>query len=144
MKVESLSKSGLISPWDPGFLSLVLYAFMVFSLVVILLFLSAWVGKKKSNDEKLKPYESGITPTGTARFRYPVPFYLIAVFFLIFELESLYILAWAVAAESLGWTGWLQITFFIFVLLASLFYIWRKGGLEWGPISPESSDRPKT
>ena len=142
--MESLSKYSLISPWDPGFLSLVLYAFLVFSLVVILLFLSAWVGKKKPNAEKLKPYESGITPTGTARFRYPVPFFLIAVFFLIFEVEVLYIFAWAVAAEFLGWTGWLQITFFIFVLLASLFYIWRKGGLEWGPISPESSDRPKT
>jgi NADH-quinone oxidoreductase subunit A len=144
MTVESLLKAGLASPWDPGFLSLVLYAFLVFGLVMILLFLSAWVGKKKPNAEKLKPYESGILPTGSARVRYPVPFYLIAVFFLIFEVEALYIFAWAVAAEFLGWTGWLQITFFIFVLLASLFYIWRKGGFEWGPISPESSDRPKT
>jgi NADH-quinone oxidoreductase subunit A len=117
---------------------------MVLALVAALLFLSAWVGEKKPNFEKAKPYESGITPTGSARFRYPVPFYLIAAFFLIFEVEAVYIFSWAIAAEPLGWAGWLQITFFILVLLASLLYLWGKGGLEWGPTSPKRPDRTKT
>jgi NADH-quinone oxidoreductase subunit A len=142
--LEPLANYGIWSPWEPGFLSLIIYAVMVFAVVAILLFLSGWLGKKKLDLEKLKPYESGITPTGSARFRYPVPFYLIAVFFLIFDVEAIYIFSWAIAADPLGWTGWFQITFFILVLLISLFYIWEKGGLEWGPISPKNSNRPKT
>ncbi len=117
---------------------------MVFFLVAILLFISGWMGERKLDVEKLKPYESGITPTGSARFRYPIPFYLIAAFFLIFDVEAIYIFSWAIAADPLGWAGWLQITFFILVLLISLFYIWEKGGLEWGPATPKSSNRPKT
>jgi NADH-quinone oxidoreductase subunit A len=98
-----------------------------------LLFLSAWLGEKRPDPEKRRPYECGIIPTGTARLRYPVPFYLVAVFFLIFDVEGAFIFSWAIAFELLGWRGWLQITFFIVVLLLGLFYIWRKGGLEWGP-----------
>jgi hypothetical protein len=95
------------SPWEPGLLSLALYAFLVFLVVGGMLF------------------------------------YLLATFFLIFDVEALYILSWAVAAEPLGWEGWMQISFFIFVLLVSLFYLWKKGGLEWGPKSPRSPERPR-
>ena len=111
---------------------------MVFILVAILLFISTWMGKKKPGLEKSKPYESGVTPTGSARFRFPIPFYLIATFFLIFDVEAIYLFSWAVAADPLGWTGWLQITFFILVLLISLYSIWKKGGLEWGPKYPKT------
>ena len=78
------------------------------------------------------PYESSIVPSGQARFRYPVPFYLVAAFFLIFDVEAAYIFSWAVAFDQLGWSGWLQISFFILVLFLSLLYLWWKGGLEWG------------
>jgi NADH-quinone oxidoreductase subunit A len=121
------------SAWEPGFSSLLLYAFLIIGLVAILLFLSGWLGEHREEPEKLNPYESGIIPTGSARFPYPVSFYLVAAFFLIFDVEAVYIFAWAIAAESLGWLGWLQISFFIIVLLLSLFYLWSKGGLEWGP-----------
>jgi NADH-quinone oxidoreductase subunit A len=124
-----------LSPWEPGILSSVVYGLLVMILVAILLFLSRWLGEKKKGVEKLRPFESGIIPTGTARFRYPVPFYLVAAFFLIFDVEAAYIFAWAIAFDRLGWAGWLQISFFIVVLLISLFYIWKKGGLEWGPKS---------
>jgi len=129
-----MTKYNLISgfsPWEPGIFSLALYAFMVLALIGILLFLCGWLGEKKSNFQKATPYECGILPTGNARFRYPAPFYLVAVFFLIFDLEAVFIFAWAVAFHELGWIGWLRITFFIAVLLLSLFYIWKKEGLDW-------------
>jgi NADH-quinone oxidoreductase subunit A len=110
---------------------------MVVGLVAVLLFFASWLGQKKENPEKLRPYESGIIPTGSARLRYPVPFFLVAIFFLIFDVEAAYIFSWAVSYYRLGWAGWLQISFFIFILLLGLAYIWRKGGLEWGPTSKE-------
>lgn len=137
--MEPISNAGTLSPWEPGLLALVVYCLMVFALMAIILFLSSWLGEKKPNPEKLRPYESGIIPTGLARFRYPVPFYLVATFFLIFDVEAAYIFSWAVAFEQLGWNGWLQISFFIIVLLISLLYIWKKGGLEWGATASRGS-----
>ena len=129
----ALSAEPIVSPWEPGLLSLLVYAFLVFGLVSILFFLAGWLGEKKKGPEKLRPFESGVIPTGTATFRYPIPFYLVATFFLIFDVEAIFIFSWAVAFDRLGWPGWLQISFFIIVLLISLVYIWKKGGLEWGP-----------
>ena len=123
----------LFSSWSAGVFSLAVYGLLVILLLAVLLFLSAWLGEKKPDPEKRRPYECGIIPTGSARLRYPVPFYLVAVFFLIFDVEGAFIFSWAITFEELGWRGWLQITFFIVVLLLGLFYIWRKGGLEWGP-----------
>ena len=103
------------------------------ALIALLLFVASWLGEKTSNSEKFRPYESGVIPTGSARLRYPVPFYLVAIFFLLFDVEGAYIFSWAIAWEELGWAGWLQISFFITVLILGLAYIWNKGGLEWGP-----------
>jgi NADH-quinone oxidoreductase subunit A len=125
--------TGALSPWEPGIFSLVLYSALVLALTALMLFISSWLGVKRTNPDKLRPYESGIIPTGSARLRSPVPFYLIAIFFLIFDVEGAYIFAWAVAWHQLGWAGWIQISFFIVVLLIGLIYIWRKGGLTWGP-----------
>ena len=119
------------STWEPGILSLGLYALMVCALIAVLLFLCAWLGEKKKNPEKERPYECAVIPTGTARIRYPVPFYLIAIFFLIFDVEAAFIFSWAVAFVQLGWAGWFCILFFIAILLLCLVYIWRKEGLNW-------------
>jgi NADH-quinone oxidoreductase subunit A len=133
--MQSPEGSGTLSPWEPGILALGIYVFMVVALVALLLFLAGWLGEKKPGPEKERPYECGIIPTGPARLYYPVPFYLIAIFFLIFDVEAIYIFSWGVAFDSLGWSGWLRISFFIIILLIGLFYIWRKRGLEWGPRS---------
>ena len=133
--MKPLSNLGAFSPWEPGILSLAIYGLLVLILVAILLLFSGWLGEKKKSPEKLTPFESGIIPTGSARFRYPVLFYLIATFFLIFDVEAAYIFSWAIAFDSLGWSGWLAASFFIILLLISLLYIWKKGGLEWGPTS---------
>ncbi len=123
--------TGILSPWEPDILSLFAYTLMVLVLIGVLLFLTGWLGERKKNPEKERPYECGVIPTGLARFRYPVPFYLVAIFFLIFDVEGAYIFAWAVAFDELGWLGYLRISFFIVVLLFSLFYVWRKGALDW-------------
>jgi NADH-quinone oxidoreductase subunit A len=130
--------STALSPWEPGVFSLATYGLLIFILIAAFLFLSSWLGEKKPNPEKLRPYECGIIPTGTAPSRYPIAFYLIAAFFLIFDVEAAFIFSWAIAFDRLGWSGWVQISFFIILLLISLFYVWIKGGLEWGPISRKS------
>ena len=136
--MQPIVDSGSLSPWQPGVFSLVVFGLMIVVLIALLLFVASWLGEKKSNSEKLRPYESGVIPTGSARLWYPVPFYLVAIFFLIFDVEGAYIFSWAIAWENLGWTGWLQIGFFIGVLILGLVYIWKKGGLEWGPTSKKS------
>jgi NADH-quinone oxidoreductase subunit A len=133
--MQPIFSSGTLSPWEPGIFSLTIYVILIVAIVASQLFIAVWLGEKKRTTEKLRPYESGIIPTGTARLRYPVPFYLVAIFFLIFDVEGTYIFAWAIAHGELGWPGWLQISFFIVVLLLGLCYIWRKGGLDWGPIT---------
>lgn len=131
--MQPIFYSDVLSPWEPGIFSLTVFTAVVLGLVAVLLFLSAWLGEKKPNPEKLRPYESGIIPTGSARLRYPVPFFLVAIFFLIFDVEGAYVFSWAVACERIGWPGWMQMSFFIVLLLLGLVYIWQKGGLEWGP-----------
>ncbi len=140
MRPEAFSSA--ISPWEPGLLSLALFTAMVLGVLAILLVLTSWLGEKKPTPEKAVPYECGVIPTGSARFRYPLPFYLVAVFFLIFDVEAAYVFAWAVAVYDLGWAGWLQISFFIIVLLLSLFYLWKKGGLDWRPVISKSPNPP--
>ena len=131
--MQPIAAAGALSPWQPGIFSLVLYIVVVLGLTAVLLFLSHWLGQRRPGEEKLRPYESGIIPTGPARLRYPVPFFMVAIFFLIFDLEGAFIFSWAISAKSLGWSGWLQIAFFILVLIGGLVYVWAKGGLEWGP-----------
>jgi NADH-quinone oxidoreductase subunit A len=128
---------GTLSPWEPGIFPLLVYVLLVLGLMGVFLFLAGWVGERKREPEKLRPYESGIIPTGAARLLHPVPFYLLAAFFLIFDIEGAYIFSWAIAFDRLGWSGWLQISFFILVLLVSLIYLWKKGGLEWGATHPK-------
>ena len=130
----------VLSPWEPGIFSLSVFGLVVLALVAVLLFLSSWLGRQKTGREKSRAYESGIIPTGSARLRYPVPFYLVAIFFLLFDVEGAFIFSWAAAWEQLGWEGWLQISFFIIMLLLGLAYIWRKGGLEWGPRAHKNAE----
>jgi NADH-quinone oxidoreductase subunit A len=132
-----------LSPWAPGLLSMALYTAITLGLLALLLVLTRWLGEKKPGPEKARPYECGVIPTGGARFRYPVPFYLVAVFFLIFDVETAVIFSWAVAIKELSWRGWLQISFFIIILLVSLVYLWKKGGLDWRPQSFRQASPPR-
>ena len=79
-----------------------------------------------------EPYESGIIPTGTARLRLPIQYYLAAMFFVIFDLEAVFIYAWAIAVPETGWLGFGEMALFIAILLVALAYLWRVGALDWG------------
>ena len=128
-----------LSPWEPGLLALITYCLMVFGLVALLLFFCSFLGKKKTGSEKQRPYESGVIPTGPAQLHTPAPFYLVAVFFLIFDVEGAFIFSWAVSFDELGWAGWFQMTVFIVLLLLGLFYVWKKGGLDWRTTASKTS-----
>lgn len=123
--------AGAMSPYHAGVFSLVVYTVLVVLFIASQLFLAAWLGEKKKSPEKSRPYECGIIPTGSARFRYPVPFYLVAIFFLIFDVEGAFIITWAAVYQEMGLHGYEQMSFFIVLLLAGLFYIWKQGGLDW-------------
>ncbi len=116
-------------------LPLAVYATMALLLVGFLLIAAWWLGERRRNPEKDGAYESGIIPSGTARLAYPAPFYLVAIFFIVFDVESVFIFIWAVAWDLLGLPGLIHMTFFIAVLLLGLLWLWKKGGLDWGPKS---------
>ena len=78
-----------------------------------------------------EPYESGIRPTGSAQIRLPIQYYLVAMLFVTFDLESVFLYAWAVAVRETGWPGFIEAAIFVTVLLAALAYLWRIGALDW-------------
>jgi NADH-quinone oxidoreductase subunit A len=111
---------------------LVVYAAIVAVLVAAMLGLSYVLGQRHRDRSTDFPYESGILSEGSARVRLSFKFYLVAMFFVIFDLEAVFILAWAVAVRETGWTGYIEVSIFIAVLLAALAYLWRVGALDWG------------
>lgn len=87
--------------------------------------------ERRSERATAVPYESGIRPTGGAQVRPPVQYYLIAMFFVIFDVEAAYLYAWAVAVPEAGWLGFIEVSIFVVILLASLAYLWLTGALDW-------------
>ncbi|NIQ93326.1 MAG: NADH-quinone oxidoreductase subunit A [Desulfuromonadales bacterium] len=124
---------GEAQPSFEALLSLGLYGGIAVFLVGVLLLLAWGLGHKTRTPTKDESYESGVIPTGLARLHEPVPFYLVAIFFIVFDVEAVFIVSWAVAYDRLGWAGFAQITFFIVILFFGLLYLWGMGGLDWGP-----------
>jgi NADH-quinone oxidoreductase subunit A len=96
-----------------------------------MLTLSWWVGVKRPSKAKLSPYECGSTPVGDARGSISVSFYLIGMLFILFDVEAVFLYPWAVVFKSLKWSGFVEMTLFIAILLAGYVYIWKKGALDW-------------
>lgn len=115
-------------------LPLFLYAAVVAAIIAVSLVAAWFVGSKaRHGGARTLPFESGIVPVGEAEeMRLSIEFYLIAVFFVVFDLETIFIIAWAVAFHDVGWRGYIGASFFIVLLLAALFYEWRTGALDWG------------
>lgn len=111
---------------------LAVYFTAVVILVTLMITLSYVLGERHREKQTAEPYESGIVSTGTARMRFDIKFYLIATFFVIFDLEAVFIFAWAVSIRETGWTGYAEMLVFIGILAAALAYLWRLGALEWG------------
>ena len=104
-------------------------------LVTVMIALSYVLGERHREKQTAEPYESGILSTGTARVRFDIKFYLIAMFFVIFDIEALFIFAWAVSIREAGWPGYIEMLIFISVLVVALIYLWRLRALEWGKFS---------
>jgi NADH-quinone oxidoreductase subunit A len=109
---------------------LALYFFSAIALAVIIIGFSYLLGESHKERTTGDPYESGIVVTGSSHVRLNAPFYLIAVFFVIFDLETLFVISWAVAIRELGWPGYIEMLIFISVLFVSLIYLWRLGALD--------------
>ena len=118
---------------------LAVYFGIVLLLAVVLLAGSALLGERHHERATGLPYESGVASTGSARLRFGVSFYLVAVFFVIFDLEAAFLFAWAVALRDIGWAGYLEGLIFIGVLMAALGYLWRSGGLVFAFRPPSGS-----
>ena len=100
-----------------------------FALTAVLL--SRVFGPKKPSPEKEAPYECGMPAVGDARERQSVKFYLVAMIFLLFDIEVAFLYPWALALRALGWTGFMQVLLFTLVLLVGYVYVWKKGALDW-------------
>jgi NADH-quinone oxidoreductase subunit A len=104
---------------------------IVIGLIVALLVVSALLGQKRKDHATHDVYESGVFGVGSAQFRISVPFYLTAILFIIFDLEAAFLFAWAISIREAGWLGFIEVSIFIFILVAGLLYLWRSGALEW-------------
>jgi len=113
---------------------LAVFASIVFAVAGGIVGVSALLGERRFDRATGEPYESGMVPTGSARVRFSAQFYLVAILFVIFDLEIVFLFSWAVAVRELGWTGYAGMLFFALVLVVGLVYEWRQGALDWGPI----------
>lgn len=113
-------------------LPFIVYFGAVILLVLTMLGLSWLLGQRRANKATNMPFESGVISVGTSQIQMSAEFYLIAIFFVIFDLETVFIFAWAIAFFELGWQGYAAIMVFIVILGVALIYEWRSGALEWG------------
>jgi len=117
----------MLSDWAPILVFLILVTgFAVVSVVGSLI-----LGMRKPTPEKLTPYECGMQPVGTARDRFSVKFYLVAMLFLLFDIEAIFLFPWAVVYRELKLFGFFEMLLFFAALLAGYVYVWKKGALEW-------------
>ncbi len=122
---------GGAEPQSTNLIPFLIYVIGVLIVLATMYGLSYLIGQRHTGRETNFPYESGIRTTGSARIRIPVKFYLVAMLFVIFDLEAAFIFAWAVAARELGWPGYWAMIVFVVILVAGLIYEWRMGALDW-------------
>ena len=99
--------------------------------------ISFLLGQRVRNRVKDSPYESGIAPTGSARERFSVKFYLVAIVFILFDIEAVFLYPWAVVYRELKMFGFFEMLLFVALVLSGFFYIWKKGALDWSGEAPE-------
>jgi NADH-quinone oxidoreductase subunit A len=114
-----------------------LWPFLVYFVAVVFLaaamiVVSYVLGQRHRETATGRPYECGAPVTGSARLRFSIDYYLVALFFVIFDVESIFVFAWAIAWRELGWAGYVAVLVFIGIMLVALLYLWRVGALDWG------------
>ena len=113
---------------------LILYGGIVIAAIIGLLVASSLLGQKRTDHATEDVYESGVLPVGSPNIKISVPFYLTAILFIIFDLEAVFLFAWAISIREAGWVGFIEVFIFIAILVAGLIYLWRSGALEWRTI----------
>ena len=124
--------TSLVTPTMQGWVSILLMIALGAGFAVVSVALSSVLGPRRPTPEKEAPYECGMPPVGDARERQSVKFYLVAMIFLLFDIEVAFLYPWAMALRDLGWNGFVQVVVFMLLLLAGYVYVWRKGALDWG------------
>ena len=110
---------------------LILYGGIVIAAIIGLLIASTLLGQKRTDHATHDVYESGVVPVGSPNIKISVPFYLTAILFIIFDLEAVFLFAWAISIREAGWVGFIEVLIFVSILVAGLVYLWRSGALEW-------------
>lgn len=110
---------------------LLVYFVLVVVLVAAVLVVSYLLGQRHSEPATGEPYEGGIVSQGSAHVRFSMRYYLVAMFFVVFDLEAVFVYAWAVAAREVGWAGYCGLVLFVATLAAALLYLWKSGALDW-------------
>src|SRR5919107_419536 len=123
---------------NDSFWALFLYFTLVAAVVAVMLVAPALLGERhqrklsrRAERGTTEAYESGVAPTGSAKLRIPLQYYLVAMLFVIFDLEAVYLYGWAVVAREAGWPGFSAASVFIVLLMVALVYLWRVGALDW-------------
>ena len=114
-----------------AYLPIALMFVLVVGFSVLSLWLSRFLAPRRPTPEKLEPYECGIVPLQEPVQRFPVKFYLVAMLYVIFDIEIVFLFAWAVDFADLGWFGMAAVGVFTLLLIETLVYVWRRGALEW-------------
>src|SRR3989442_13454083 len=120
-----------------GWLSILIMIALGAGFALISVLLSSVLGPKKPSAEKSAPYECGMPPVGDARERQSVKVYLVAMIFLLFDIEVAFLYPWAMALRDLGWSGFAQVVLFMALLLTGYVYVWLKRALDWGHANAE-------
>lgn len=110
---------------------LIVYGVIAVAIIVAFVIVSALLGEKRKYHASHEVYESGVLPQGSPQIKLNVPFYLTAILFIIFDLEAVFLFAWAISIREAGWVGFIEVFIFIAILIAGLIYLWRSGALEW-------------
>ncbi len=120
---------------------LTVYFVLVIGLAALIVGSSHLLGERHHEPATGAPYEGGIVPEGSAHLRVGVEYYLVAAFFVIFDVEAVFVFGWAIAGRSLGWSAYVELVVFVAVLLAGLAYLWRCGGLDFAPGARSTGER---
>ncbi|QLH67282.1 NADH-quinone oxidoreductase subunit A [Aeromonas veronii] len=118
-----------------------IYVIGAITICLVMIGLAALLGGRAYGRTKNKPFESGVDSVGSARLRFSAKFYLVAMFFVIFDVEALYLFAWSVSVRESGWVGFIEVSIFIGLLLIGLIYLWRIGALDWSPRKPQLNNK---
>jgi len=122
------------------YLPLLMHFGIAAALASVIVILSQLIGQHKPNLAKMSPYECGVQPIGDARGRFSVKFYLVAMLFILFDVEAVFLYPWAVILRELKMFGFWEMMVYIAIVLVGLFYVWKKGVLDWGMADVKRGD----